>query len=102
MKNEKEIFEALLMGKEIRNSNWDKKFSISMDRYGDIITEKGTKRISWCFSHAEEWEVIEEPKGKVRLYLGKNIEHGAALFHVDPSYSAKVDEENRIYVDVDK
>lgn len=67
MKNQKEIYEALLAGKKLRHINWDS------DRYlylGDYYTmNKDGHLYTEAFSDYAEWSIYKELKQKTAYYF---------------------------------
>lgn len=61
MKNEKEMYEALLVGKRICDEMWPKESYIELNGEGAAVTHHGEPYHYWLVE-PEHWKVWESPK----------------------------------------
>ena len=59
MKNQREIYEALLAGKKIRCSTWSKSEHVYLSESGDLVDEDG--ELFFELYKPTDWEAVEEP-----------------------------------------
>ena len=65
--NHKEIFEALLAGKKIRQKQWQPKNYIFLKN--DIFIDESENEVALYLDDAFSYEILEEPKPKVTRWL---------------------------------
>ncbi len=95
MKNQREIYEALLAGETLF---WDEDI-IHLDENGFLVNENGLLE-SWIFSEPEKWQIYKEPKWY------ENIPDGGVLCkcgtgdYINVIYSISTDDGGeRIFLD---
>lgn len=67
-KNTKEIYQALIDGKKIRQKSWRQSLYIYLNENGNTVNQDGVRE-SYYLTNFENWEIYQEPKKKVKFYV---------------------------------
>lgn len=84
MKNQREIYEALLSGKKIRFLGWELTEYVCLDEEGNTVDEIGKSCHSIHVGNARSWSIYEEPKKKKKYWSWfiENLNNGE--FYASP------------------